>query len=216
MITASHIVPHWLLLFGFILSAGLLFKFGWDFSKAYSVLGVPFWLLVGVTLMVSFIKVFATLKSQPSRKTCESKLHGGLIAAIPLGFLVASLGCSGLTARGCTAFCTFIKIFWIPLIAMACLAYYSTRREVFLRVVTGMSLVPIVPHCICYNVVNAWWIDHIGASPECYAWSLAMSVLSVATLLKEGRLWPSLVICYTIIGGALSFFLGHHYFHFPW
>lgn len=213
----SSYTPHRLLLFfGFTLCVVLLPKFAWDFSKAYPLLAIPSWLLVGLALVVSAVNVFQRPETKIPYKTHESKLQAGLIAAIPLGFLAASLDCTGLAMRGCTAFCTFIKLFWIPLLAGVCLKYYYTQREVFLLAISGMSLVPIVPHCICANAVNAWWIDRLGASPECYAWGLTVSVLSVATLLRRVHLRLSLVLCYVIIGGALSFFVGHHYFHFPW
>ena len=45
-----------------------------------------------------------------------------------------------------------------------------------------MSFVPLVPHCVCYNVGNAWWIDRLGASPVCYGWGFVVTMLSLSCL----------------------------------
>jgi hypothetical protein len=42
------------------------------------------------------------------------------------------------------------------------------------------------------------------------------SLISVSALLRERWLWYSLLVCSMIIGGALSFFVAHHYSHTPW
>jgi hypothetical protein len=86
-----------------------------------------------------------------------------------------------------------------------------------LLAITVMSLVPLYPHCVCYNAANAWWIDRLGASPECYVWGLMASVVAVGGLCAGGkRSLVSAVVSWSIIGGALAFFVGHHYFGFPW
>jgi len=76
--------------------------------------------------------------------------------------------------------------------------------------------VPLFPHYICYNVGNAWRIDPVGASLVCYAWGFVMSVIAVGALVRTANVWPSLGVCFTIITGAASFFVLHHYFQFPW
>jgi hypothetical protein len=135
---------------------------------------------------------------------------------VPLAFLASSLGCTGLAAAGCTPFCTFVKLVWIPLLACACLAFALTGRHGALVTVAAMSLVPLVPHCLCYNAANGWWIDSIGASPVCYAWGTTVSVIAVSSLGTGSRRFASLAVCGAVVGGALTFFVGHHYFHFPW
>ncbi len=79
-----------------------------------------------------------------------------------------------------------------------------------------MALVPLVPHCDCYNAANGWWIDTIGASPVCYTWGTAVTALAVSSLRSGSRALASLAVAGAIVGGALTFFVGHHYFHFPW
>jgi hypothetical protein len=174
----------------------------------------PLWVLVIAALLAGAFNVFAA--RYVSSCDARSNARRLLVAAIPLGFLVSSLDCTGLSVHGCSPFCTFVKLAWIPLIASACIVYVITENQRGLTTIVLMSFVPLVPHCICYNVGNAWWIERIGVSPLCYGWGFIVSVIAVGALIKGPRYWPSLTICFTVIAGALSFFVAHHYFHFPW
>jgi hypothetical protein len=117
---------------------------------------------------------------------------------------------------GCTPFCTFIKTIWIPLMAIVSAAYFFKERGWVLLMLSVMSFAPLVPHCACYNVGNGWWIEKLGASPVCYGWGFAASIVSIGALRRRKRTWPSLLVCGAIIFGAAGFFVAHHYFHFPW
>jgi hypothetical protein len=139
-----------------------------------------------------------------------------LVALIPLGFLASSLDCTGLSAQGCSPFCTFVKLIWIPLIAAVCVIHFFTRGAAWLTAIIAMSFVPLAPHCVCYNLGNAWWIDRIGASPLCYVWGFVISIVAVGALRSGAHLYRALTVCLTIIAGASGFFVSHHYFHFPW
>jgi hypothetical protein len=139
-----------------------------------------------------------------------------LLAAIPLGFIASSLDCTGLNVEGCSPFCTFIKVVWTPLIAVVCLFYYFMGKGWSVTAIVAMSFVPLVPHCICYNVGNQWWIQRIGVSPLCYGWGFFISIIVVGALRSGVQLWLSLAICIAIISGATGFFISHHYYHFPW
>ena len=79
-----------------------------------------------------------------------------------------------------------------------------------------MGFVPLWPHCLCFNVGNGWWIERVGASPTCYAWGFAASLVALGALGAGRREWLSLLVNGAIIGGATAFFVGHHYFHYPW
>lgn len=192
-------------------SAILLVRFAYDFSTEFPLLALPFCLLVALTLGLTVLN--ARERAVEPRVGITSY---GLLALVPLAFVASSLGCTGLAAAGCTPFCTFIKLVWIPLVAGACVAYAITRHTAALVAVAAMALVPLVPHCDCYNAANGWWIDTIGASPVCYAWGTAVSALAVSSLRSERRSVASLALAGAIVGGALTFFVGHHYFRFPW
>lgn len=209
-------LQRWLLRIGVIISAILLIRFAIDFSIEMTWwLAAPFWLLVIAALAVSTINVFGPRKLDPSSDS-DLKARALLLAAVPLGFLASSLDCTGLSLRGCSAFCTFIKLIWIPLIAAVCLVYCLTRKPAWLTLIILMSFVALAPHCVCYNVGNAWWIDRIGASPLCYGWGFVVSLIASGALRRGTNYWPSLLVSLTIILGAMSFFVSHHYFQFPW
>lgn len=192
----------------------LLGRFVWDFAHEFPVLAVPFAALVAASLFLfglNTLKPASALVARPWR-IAES----GLLAAIPLGFLASSLDCTGLSASGCTPFCTAIKVVWIPALAVVAVAYAATRKRVFLTTIAAMSLVPLAPHCQCYNAGNGWWIDTIGASPVCYTWGTVVSGLAVSSLESGSRTAATALLCAAVVGGATAFFIGHHYLHFPW
>lgn len=203
-----------LLLTGMAVAAILLVRFAMDFSAGMSVyLAAPFWLLVIIALSVGVMNIFA----KPANQGPDNRMARGLLlAAIPSGFLASSLDCMGLSLEGCTGYCSFIKLAWIPLLALVCAAFYYARQAWMLLATTAMAFVPLLPHCLCYNVGNGWWIDRIGASPVCYAWGFTVTMIAAGALRPGARRWPSLAVCGAIIGGALGFFISHHYFHFPW
>ena len=209
-------LQHWLLRIGVIISAILLIRFAIDFSIEMTWwLAVPFWLLVVAALAVSAINVFGQRTLDPNSDS-DLKARALLLAAIPLAFLASSLDCTGLSLHGCSPFCTFIKLIWIPLIAAVCLVYYLTRKLAWLTMIILMSFVALAPHCVCYNVGNGWWIDRIGASPLCYGWGFVVSMIAVGALRRGTDYWPSLLVSLAIILGATTFFVSHQYFHFPW
>ena len=214
----SDRLQQWLLRIGLILSAVLLIRFAIDFSESMKWwLAAPFWLLVIGSLGVASQNIFGASAPQSSNQSRIGNLKREmLLAAIPLSFFASSLGCSGLSAEGCTPFCTFIKLVWIPLIALVCGIYVLAPSRVWLTTISVMSFLPLVPHCVCSNVGNSWWIARIGASPVCYSWGFVVSIIAIGALRRGGHPWLSLVVCLTIIGGATGFFVGHHYFQFPW
>jgi hypothetical protein len=212
----SNSFQRWLLRAGLIISAVLLIRFAMDFESRMSwLLAAPFWLLVIAALSSGAVNIFGT-RSADIAAGSDSKSRMLLLAAIPLGFFASSLDCTGLSLQGCSPYCTFIKLVWIPLIAVVCLAYYFTRKRRWLTVIVVMSFVALVPHCVCYNVGNAWWIDRIGASPLCYGWGFVVSMIAVGALRRGTNYWRSLAVSFTIICGATAFFVSHHYFQFPW
>jgi hypothetical protein len=198
------------------ITALLLSRFALDFSNELtSTLAVPFWALVAATLGVALANLLVSRRTN-SPDELSSRTRAMLLAAIPLGFLASSLDCTGLSLSGCTPFCTFIKTIWIPLIAIACVAEYILRSAPLRLAITVMAFVPMIPHCLCFNVGNGWWIERLGASPMCYVWGLAVSVVAMSAMTSRKHILVSLGVVVTIIAGATGFFISHHYFHFPW
>ena len=207
----------------FLVASILLIRFTIDFFiEMPLLLAVPFSILVAASLLIAAMNLLALIKgnSAAASSTTESR-HSTtskalLLASIPSGFLASTLDCSGFAPQGCTPFCTFIKLSWIPLIAVACLLYFFKPMNGLLLALGAMSFVTLVPHCNCFNVGNGWWIERIGASPMCYVWGFVVTLISIGAIKSGSRIRLSLFVNGAIIGGALSFFISHHYFHFPW
>ena len=189
-------------------------RFAVDFSAEMNLfLAAPFCLLAAGSLFVGGANIFHARKPPLA---LPKALRAALLTVIPLGFLASSLGCTGLSLKGCSSFCTFIKLLWIPLVCVVCAFHFFAERGWLLTAITAMAFVPLVPHCVCYNAGNGWWIDFLGASPVCYVWGFVVSLISISALRTGARPWLSLAVSSTIIAGATTFFVSHHYFHFPW
>ncbi|MEW6130241.1 MAG: hypothetical protein AB1757_24615 [Acidobacteriota bacterium] len=198
------------------LAAILLTRFAIDFTNEMPLLlAIPFDGLVLATLAIAFWNIIRFNSSQPL-SSVNSLTGNFLLAAIPLGFWASSLDCSGLSLSGCTPFCTFIKIGWIPLMAAVVIASHFFKNEWLLFGVGLLSWLTLVPHCLCFNPGNGWWIDRIGASPMCYIWGFVVTLISLSALKSKAPIWLSLLINSAILLGAFGFFIAHHYFHFPW
>ena len=204
-----------LLCAGSALASALLLKFAWDFSGGPAALALPLWLLVVAAVGALALNTAAAWKGGVIGRP-GGRLAPALLLSIPLGYLASSLDCTGLAARGCTSFCTFVKVAWVPLLAAAALLYYLTGRGAILLALTAMLFIPLAPHCVCGNPANLWWIREVGASPQCYLWGFTAGLLAVTSLYEGAWRRLSLATCYAIVGGALSFSVGHHYLHFPW
>jgi hypothetical protein len=205
-----------LLAISFIASAILLGRFAIDFANDMPVvLAVPFSLLVLAALGVAAWNIRQIFQS-PDQQPIKQPMRIALLGAIPLSFWAASLDCSGLSWQGCTPFCTFIKVAWIPLIAVVAIISIFVESHWLLMLLSGMSWVTLVPHCLCFNVGNGWWIERMGASPMCYVWGFVVTLIGVSALKSRSQVWFSILICGAILSGAFGFFISHHYFHFPW
>ncbi|HSO74145.1 MAG TPA: hypothetical protein VLU47_04845, partial [Blastocatellia bacterium] len=181
---SSDRLQQWLLRLGLVISAVLLIRFAIDFSVGMKWwLAAPFCLLVIVALGVGVRSVVsARQESVTAHRPLRVPERALLLAAIPLGFLASSLDCMGLSLQGCSRFCTFVKLVWIPLIAVVCAVYLFRGKQVWLTSIAAMSFLPLFPHCVCYNVGNVWWIDRIGSSPVCYAWGFVVSIIALGAL----------------------------------
>lgn len=212
----SDRLQYFILCFGILIAGVLLVRFALDFSNEMSLmLALPFWALVLAALSIGAANIFRGKRVKDIDTLTSSRLVIAM-AAIPLGFLASTLDCMGLSLKGCSSFCTFIKLGWIPLMSLGCAVCVLTRKAWLITAVTLMAFVPLVPHCVCYNPGNGWWIDRLGASPVCYSWGFVVSLISVGALRAGALYWPSVGVSYTIITGATGFFITHHYLHFPW
>lgn len=204
-----------LLCVGTLVSAALLGRFAIDFGTWMpSWLAVPAWLLVAATLYVAGRNAFRRPTGKPALLAPWAR--GALFAAVPLGFVGSSLDCMGLSLGGCTTTCSLLKIVWFPILLLACGTALLTGKRQVLTAVVALSFVSLVPHCICRNPVNAWWMDRLGSSPMCLGWGFVASIVALGALVQRSHVRAALGVSGAITGGTMAFFVGHHYFRFPW
>ena len=202
-----------------IVVAALLLRFAYDFTAAFWPAGgarralVPaFWALVAATLAVSAANI---LRARGDEQASSSPGGTILRASVPAAFLASSLDCTGLSLAGCSGTCTVLRWLGVPLLAAAMLLPYP-RRYRAATLILALAAIGLFPHCICENPANAWWVANLGASPMCYAWGFAAALVALSAESSGARPLPSLIVNGAIVGGALAFFLGHHFLRYPW
>lgn len=204
-----------LLRVGAVIAALLLGRFAIDFGRWMPIwLAVPSWVLVAATIVVAGRNAFRRERSSPPALAPWARLV--LVATVPLAFVGSSLDCMGLSLGGCTTTCALLKSVWFPALLVACGFAAITAKGSALTAVIALSFVPLIPHCVCRNPVNAWWMDRLGTSPMCLSWGFVASVVALGALVQRSHVRAALGVSGAITAGTLGFFLGHHYFHFPW
>ncbi|MCH9682214.1 MAG: hypothetical protein K0V04_12320 [Deltaproteobacteria bacterium] len=78
-----------------------------------------------------------------------------------------------------------------------------------------LGAVMLVPHCICDNFLNHYWIASIGASPLCFFLFYA-TVLLTAAGLRGVRPRLALLCSVGAVISVSAIGLGHALFAFPW
>jgi hypothetical protein len=209
-----------LLGFGTVVAAVLLGRFAIDFGTWMPAwLAVPAWLLVVVTLFVAgrnALRASPTPTPTPTPREITPLQRGSLLTMAPLAFVGSSLDCMGLSLGGCTTTCALLKVTWFPVFVAACaIAAFTTKRRA-LTAVIALSFVSLVPHCVCRNPVNAWWMDRLGSSPMCLGWGFVASLVALGALARRSHVRSALGVSGAITGGTMAFFVGHHFFRFPW
>jgi hypothetical protein len=167
-----------------------------------------FFAAMGLSALVFMTRLVGALRlSSWPKQQLSSRLRWTLAMLVPLDILAMGFGCGG------------CNLLYLSLLAgasmMAGLAVREVRRGVGAPLLLTLSLLYAMPHCICTNVINRWWIEQLGASPNCYAFSLAGIGFTVLGL---RGVWPrlALVLAAAPGGAAVAFGLGHHVFAYPW
>ena len=100
-----------LIFVAWVISALLLLRFAIDFSAMGLLMAAPFWALVVLALSVMGVNaLWGAPASIREVDIGERRIRAVLLICAPIAFLASSLDCTGLSLRGCTAFCTFIKL----------------------------------------------------------------------------------------------------------
>ena len=145
------------------------------------VAAAPFCLLVIAALAVGVGNVVSARSEHVTGHTTSSRSKTSAVASgDPTWFSGIIARLHGLSLHGCSPFCSFVKLVWIPLVAVSCAVYFFSGKQVWLTAITAMSFLPLFPHCVCYNVGNSWWIERIRRKPR---------VLHVGLRGKRYRRW---------------------------
>lgn len=206
----------WLLVVGWIPAAILLGRLTWDLGSLGVLLAIPIWIFYLGFLALASAHAVLTLRAGVRAEPRGAGVRYSLALVIPVAFLASILDCMGLEFVGCTGMCGFLMQIWAPLVALGALLFAVTGVGGILTALSAAALLFVVPNCVCYNPINGPWIDLLGKSPACYAGSFGVTLVALGAL-RTGRLFlPSLALCWLATLAMLAFFVGHHFYDYPW
>ena len=205
-----------LLFVGLIPAAILLGRLTWDLGSLGVLLAIPIWIFYLGFLALASAHAILTARGAVREEPRGAGVRYGLALVVPVAFLASILDCMGLEFTGCTASCTFLMQIWAPLIGLGALSFAVTGVTGLLTALSAAALLFVIPNCVCYNPINGPWIDLLGKSPACYAGSFGVTLVALGAL-RTGRLaLPSLLLTWLATLAMLAFFVGHHFYDYPW
>src|SRR5688572_18532953 len=210
--------PRWIafvLTVSYLAAAVLLAKLTNDLGKLDPLFVWPAWGMFAFAFGVAGANVIRASR-QLYPEAIPRWARAGLVLAIPTAFIASVLDCMGLSFRGCTDVCDVFARIGTPVVAVVALLHYFTAGRMFLALLTILPLGFLYPNCVCRNPINRDWIDWLGQSPACFGSAVGVSVISLAALHTGTRVRLSIVASWTIVIGMLAFFVGHHYYNYPW
>lgn len=136
----------------------------------------------------------------------------GLEIEIVAAFLLSFVGCFATIFQGCTELCSLHRLVTFPLILIMIfgLRKWVTQAPLF-------WLVPslLIPHCLCANLMNYFFMKRIILSPLCYLLPFGVTMANLAGLTgRAPKVWLALSAL-----ALLGFFIVailHQIFGFPW
>lgn len=151
-----------------------------------------------------------TLHGRPAGSARPARwLRLFFVLLVPANVLAMSAACG---FPGCNVPCRLLTMTGLVMTAFAAAEALGATRLPLL-----LASIPIyaVPHCICGNPINTDWIELVGASPHCHAFSL-LGMTFAALGLRGVAPRLCLLLAAAPAGAALAFAVGHHLFSFPW
>jgi hypothetical protein len=206
----------WLLALGLLPAAVLLGRLAWDLGGLGPWLAVPIWIFYGSFLVLGSAHALAALRGKEASAPLSTAKRVALGVVIPVSFLASMLDCMGLAFVGCTSICGFLMQIWAPFVGVLAVVHVLTGRRGVLVVMNAAIFLFVVPNCLCSNPINRPWIELLGQSPACYAGSFGVSLVALGAL-RSGK-WTALSIAVTWLAtlAMLAFFVGHHFYDYPW
>ena len=205
-----------LLLVGTLAAAVLLGRLTFDLARLDPLMAVAISVFYLGFLTVAGTNARHALRGSSPPRELGRRGRLALALAIPVAYLASVLDCMGLSFHGCTTTCSVLMRGVAPAVGTLVLVHAVKGRPGFLVAAFVLSFGLLVPNCVCYNPVNRYWIDLWGQSPACFGGSFGVTVLAVSALHTERWIVPSLVLAWGAVLAMLAFWVGHHYFDYPW
>lgn len=168
--------------------------------------------LLAVAAMAALL---ALLTARPRRSAAPPGrwLRAALIATVPLSYVVMSIACTGYLDVGCTRVCGLLRYTAAPLAVLSLVA--AGRDPRFYGYAVLAAATALVPNCVCDNFLNHPWVGWLGASPMCYFFPFAVTLVAITGL---RGLYPRLCLAAAAAGsvGAAAIGLSHQLLGFPW
>lgn len=139
-----------------------------------------------------------------------------LALAVPVGLLGSILDCMGVSLAGCSPRCAFLTQAVVPAVGALAVLHGVTARSGWVVAALLLSFGLLVPNCVCRNPINTPWIRLIGLSPACFASGFTVTLVAASALLTRRHVRASVAFVWGTIVLLMVFFVGHHYFDWPW
>lgn len=203
-----------LLALGVVLASGLVGKLALDLARRDALMGCLVWGFYAFFLGLAGLQLAGAWQGKTGAISRAQRL--GLALAVPAGLLGSVVDCMGLSLVSCSPACGFLTKVVAPAVALLALLHGLTAARTPLALALALSFALLYPNCTCYNPVNAGWIDVLGRSPACFASGFTVSWVASAALLTRRFAAASLALSWGTVAVQLAFFVGHHYFDWPW
>lgn len=203
---------------GLLLAAVLVVRLALDFTQLAPGIGVVVWLFAAAFLGLVGAQASAAWRAPrgATRPELSRAARAGLALSIPFALAGSQLDCMGTIFAGCHPACGFLSSKLAPAVALAALLHAFAGWGGFALAALVLAFPLLVPNCTCRNPVNAYWIELLGKSPACYASSFAVVLTATSALLTRRLVVPALVLCWSVVAVLAAFWVGHHYFDWPW
>lgn len=204
-----------LLTLGFVLAAVGLGRLVYDLGRTSTLFLLIVLCFFGVFVALAYRQLRAAWSLEPPAVLARGP-RLGLALAAPVGLLGSVLDCMGLSFHGCSPVCAGLTRFVAPAVALlAVLAGWSGARGWRVSAL-ALAFVLLVPNCTCRNPVNRFWIDLIGLSPACFLSGFTVTLVALAALGTGRFTRGSLALAWGANAVLAAFFVGHHYYDWPW
>jgi len=198
-----------------LLAGAMLARLVWDLGGRDLVFGGIALAFYGLFLVAQSLQLVALWRPRETQALPLGR-RLALALAVPVGLLGSIFDCMGLSFEGCGPTCAFLTRVVVPAVVLFAVLHALTDRDPFRLIALVLPFALLVPNCSCRNPVNASWIDLLGLSPACFLSGFTVTLVAQTALVSRQRTGLALFLAWGTNGVLMTFFVGHHYFHWPW